>query len=114
MLKVSGEQMVALDEAWREQFNRQLATLFRESIPEATGALSSEELLARVGAAHQKAMKYGIQTQRGVSQFVGLALTAGPDFDETPAVRTCLEKPLVSPDYTLNLLVDQLAGLHQG
>ncbi|HYO54469.1 hypothetical protein [Archangium sp.] len=60
-----------------------------------------KELLARVGVAHLKAVKYGIQTQRGISQFVGLALTAGADFDETPAVRACLERPCVSPDYNL-------------
>jgi hypothetical protein len=113
MLKVSSEQLVALDEAWREEFNRQLAALFRENIPEVTSALAPEELLARIGAAHLKAVKYGIQTQRGISQFAGLSLTAGADFDETPAIRACLEKPCVNPDYTINLLVDQLASLQQ-
>jgi len=113
MITIRPEQAAALDRAWRADFHRRLADLYRHELADLTSSLDEPALLARIAEADKRAMSHGVQTERGISQFVGLSLVLGADFDQHPRVREYLARDGRNQDHKMDLLVDSLAEIEQ-
>jgi hypothetical protein len=113
MFKMRPEQFEELDRGWRVNFHRYLADLYREHLPQITAHFDEASLLERIAAADGKARTYGIRTQRGIAQYVGLALVNGPDFDEHPRIQYYFRMPGATPDEKMQLLTDRCAELEE-
>ncbi len=108
MFTIRKDQLAALEDSWRADFYRRMAARLREFLPEQTRPLDDATLLARVADGDRRARKYGIQTERGIVQFLGLTFMAGPRFDELPQVQAYLRFPDLHPDRKMDILVDYL------
>jgi hypothetical protein len=113
MLTIRAAQMAELDRMAREEFHRRLAADLRQTFPEYTAGQTDQQLLERVVQADRKATAYGLETEKGLSQFIALTFTAGPNFDEIPAVQQYLRFPGIDPHHKIDVLVDCLAEMEQ-
>jgi len=113
MITIGEEQAAVLDRAWRTDFHRRLEALYRQELTELTNSLDEPALLARVAEADTRAMSHGVRTERGISQFVGLSLVLGADFDQHPRVREYLVQDGRNQDHKMDLLVDCLAEIER-
>lgn len=113
MFKVRHSQIEQMSTARRAELHRRIAELYRHHLPEITAPWDDPELLRRVEQADRKAIGLGIQTERGISQYVGFALANGPDFDEHPQINAYFQAPGSTPDEKMQLLTDRCAALEQ-
>jgi hypothetical protein len=113
MFKMRAEQFEELERAWQADFHQYLAGIYREHLPVVTAPLDDATLLQRVVAADKKARAHGIETKRGIAQYVGIALVNGPDFDEHPEIQRYFQMPGATPDEKMQYLTDRCAELEQ-
>ncbi|WP_152051609.1 hypothetical protein [Tautonia marina] len=106
-------QLDQMSSARRAALHRRIAELYRRHLPEITTPWDDSELLRRVEQADRKAISLGIQTERGISQYVGFALVNGPDFDEHPQIKAYFQAPGSTPDEKMQMLTDRCAALEQ-
>src|SRR5262245_9568822 len=106
MFTIRREQRQAIAEARRGEFHRRLAGFYREKAPDLTGRMSDDELLRVIAAGDHKARSYGVESERGIAGFIGIALAAGPNFDEDPDVLRYLTNPVPNPDAKVMTLLD--------
>ena len=71
--------------------------------------LDDATMLRLIAEDDEKAQSYGIVTEKGISQFVGLSFLAGADFDEMPNTNRFLRDPRIDPHHKIDVLVDYLA-----
>jgi hypothetical protein len=107
-LNIRPEQVDELDRAARNDFHQRLMKFLREQLPDETKASTDEELLARITQSEERAARYGIVSEMGVTQFVCLTYMAGPDFNEMPPIHNYLSQPSDDPDERLNELVEEI------
>jgi hypothetical protein len=111
MLQIRPEQMAEFDKAVRRNFHQRLLAHYRQHLPEVTASWDDATLAQRIADADRRASLHGIRSERGIARFVGIALVAGPEFDNIPEVRACLDRPGVDPEVKIDLLVDCLTEL---
>ena len=112
-MKIRKEQMDTLDKAAQVDFHHRLITFLRDELPEETVELSDGALLEQIVQSEERALTFGIETELGITQFVILTLTLGPNFDDDPAIRACLKESGSSPDERLNSLVEEFLALEE-
>jgi hypothetical protein len=86
---------------------RACAFLREQPLPR-SDALSDADLREQVAAVTGRAAQHGVETERGVLQWVWLSFACGGDFPGEPA-RTFLQRPEATPDQLLDVLFEQLA-----
>lgn len=106
MLRIRQEQLVQMEEAGEQEYHDQLMRFYRRNTPQLVSHFDDVELRQRVADATRKARRWGVRTGEGILQFVGLALAAGPAFDEEPKVRHFLTLPDSPPDHKVRRLVE--------
>lgn len=111
MLRIRPEQALALEEGWRASFHARLARLYRESLPDVTAPLDEPSLLSRIAEADAAALRFGIRTERGIGQFVGVSLVLGPHFHEHPRFRDYMTGDAMDRDRKMDRLMECLAEL---
>ncbi|WP_169978643.1 hypothetical protein [Tautonia rosea] len=113
MFRLRRSQLDQISSARRVKLHQRIAERYRHHLPEITAPWDDQELLRRVEQADRKAMSLGIQTERGISQYVGFALVNGPDFDEHPQIKAYFQSSGLTPDEKMQLLTDRCASLEQ-
>ncbi|MEW4568322.1 hypothetical protein AB1L88_10680 [Tautonia sp. JC769] len=113
MFTMRHSQLEQMSTARRAGLHRRIAELYRQHLPELTASWDDAELLHRVAQADRKAIGLGIQTERGISQYVGFALANGPDFDEHLQIKAYFQAPGLTPDEKMQLLTDRCSAIEQ-
>lgn len=114
-MKIREEQMNTLDEASQEDFHQRLLFFLREELPEETSEFTDEGLMDWIIENEKRALKYDVETELGITQFVCLTFLVGPKFDELPDVHAYLKEPNTDPDEKMDILADEfLAALDEG
>jgi hypothetical protein len=108
-VKIRVEQMAALEQDFRHRWRLSLIPSLRGCLPLWTDPLDDATMVRRIAEADEKAQSYGIVTEKGISQFVGLSFLAGADFDERPNTKRFLRDPRIDPHHKIDVLVDYLA-----
>jgi hypothetical protein len=67
--------------------------------------LSDARLRARVERGIDRARGHGLTWEYSLFVFVGLMFTVGPDFDQYPPIRACLEDPAYPPDERVDTML---------
>jgi hypothetical protein len=104
-------QLDSLNSAAATSFHRRLAAYLRRELHEATASLTDEDLLEHIRHSEERANRYGIVSEAGVSQYVCLTFVSDQPFDELPPVKEYLEQPGVDPETKLQALIDYLDEL---
>lgn len=99
-----------MDQAIRTRFHRELVALFRTRLPDETHGIDDAALLALVIDADHRAATYGIDTERGIAEFVGLTLIGGKSFDLRPRMHRYLTDSRIPAITKLDLLLTYLAS----
>ncbi len=92
MFKIRPDQIQEIETSRRARFHHELLALLRIQIPEQVRLYDDAALLKKIVAGHERARSFGIESERGVSRFIGLQLITSPPFDELPQVRDYLER----------------------
>lgn len=111
MFKMRSEQIDAFDKASASLFHRRLMSFLRLEMPEATTAMSDNDLLKYIVDKERRAEQYNITSDAGIAQFVCLSFAISEDFDELPEVKAYLQGDDLDPEEKLDELVNYLDAL---
>ena len=81
MLRIRHEQMRALGEALRRDFERRMMAYLRGNFGAHAAERSDEQMLAFIREGISNAERYAIRAEGDVSRFIEYALVYGSDFD---------------------------------
>ena len=84
MLTIRNEQMTALAEQQRYQFEDRLVAHVRRHFREECAALGNEAVCAQVHDGIARARKHGLGSELDVARFVDVMFGLRPDFDSEP------------------------------
>ena len=110
MITIRSGQIDSLEAAQRVRFHRKLLSLYRKEIANEVACFDDSALLDQIAEAHEKARGYGIESERGVSRFVGLRLITKPPFDEHPLVREYLERNDIEVTKKMDLIFESVVN----
>ncbi len=96
MFTIRTQEMARMNELMEMEYHKKLLKYFRNKIPDLLKSYDDSGLKATIAEASRKARVYGVRSPDGVVRFVGLALAAGPKFDEDPEIHHFLT--LAEPD----------------
>ncbi len=96
VLTIRADQMAAFDEAARERFRHRLCLYLRKELPRETEPYSEEALYLHVKDCEQRAGRFGIVTELGITQFACLTFE-DLRFDEDEDIRLFLTLPRTEP-----------------
>ncbi len=109
MLVITEEQMVRADAKARVHFHRRVRGHVREKMPEETRTMPNTQLLAYIGRQDKIAGAHGIKTERGIFNWVVLALSYEEDFYQKPDIKHYFKQPgQPSAEPRLSILIDYL------
>jgi len=91
--------------ARQEEFIAELIGFLRKNFPDDVGFLEDGMLDTRVCWGIGRARSHGMTLSRSIARFVILMVIAGPKFDESPLIRSCLEDSSVPPDERIDLML---------
>lgn len=111
MLTIRDAQLAALGDVPREEFRQRLAMFLSTTFPEHVGRLADSDYKRFLAEAEKRANHHGVLTQRGMVQWVAIALLAGLEFDEMPAVAAVMSDIPLRPDSRVELLFRALCSL---
>ena len=111
MLKISSEQLEKLNETTTLAFHRRLMKFLREELCEVTSSMDDNALRKRIIEGERRALKYDIESEAGIAQFVCLTFVGDPKFDELPEVQNYLQKSDLSSEEKLDELINYLDAL---
>ncbi len=98
-----------MEESRAKEYYRELMKFYRNKVPQLVNRFDDLELQRRIAEATRKARVWGVHTGEGIIQFVGIALAAGPTFDEDPKVRHFLTLPGSTPERKVHRLLELVA-----
>ncbi len=109
MLTITKEQMEIAEQKVRVHFHRRIRKDVREQMPKETAPYPDSKLLAYIGRQDKIAGAHGIKTERGIFNWVVLALSYGEDFYQKPKIKDYF-KQLGQPEAEtrLSILIDYL------
>jgi hypothetical protein len=109
---VRDQQMREFDSDVRRRYHLRLLQEFRANLPEVVKKYDDASLLRLIETSHRDASIYDIHTDKGLRQFITIAVIAGIDFHLEPRVHSYLELDGMSGDQRINLLSNYLE--HEG
>jgi hypothetical protein len=108
------KQIEELESAILPEYRDRLIAFYRDRAPWFIGRFSDAQLEQRVAHAISRARAFGLSSAEGTMQYVGLALAAGPNFDEDPRVDKFMTRPGSPPEVKLQRLLQLVVrDLHQ-
>jgi hypothetical protein len=110
MFKIRTEQIDAITRVQDAEYHRRLAHYYRLRVPRLVKRLSDEELERRIAKSVKSARAYGVRSDLGIMRYVGLALAAGPSFDQDPAVHRFMTNPGTDPDSKVRWLLERVGN----
>ena len=108
MFRIREDQIRELSEVTRAQFRERLRVMLRETLPSVTQDFDDDRLGEIVVNAEGRAHGLGIESQRGVAQFVMLDVCSTQHLDEQPEVNHFLTQSRLAPDTGIQVLFDAL------
>lgn len=84
MLKLRTEQVAALADERGAEFAGRMLTHLCRCFPAATRTMSDRDIHAAIRHGRDRAVSYGITTERGVCKYLNLMFVFGRDFDRDP------------------------------
>lgn len=108
MLTIREEHVKALEADKRARFHRELLMLFRKDIPQEVAKYDDAQLLEQIELGHNIARTYDIESERGVTRFIGLRLMTSPHFDEIPQCKAYLKRKDIEPTKKMDLIFTDL------
>jgi hypothetical protein len=102
-------QIKAMDDAMALEYCRRLMSFYRRRAPQLVSRFDDNQLQQRISAAVSKARSWELTSGESIAQYVALALTAGPKFDEAPKVRTFMGPSGSAPDLKMRRLLQLVA-----
>lgn len=106
MLKISEEQLSAIEVARGEAMRQGLFELAREGFAECVAHFDDDALRRRIAEDHAAAIELGIESPQALIEFVGLSLMGGDvRFYEQPEARDYLSGPGVDPEHRVHRLL---------
>ncbi|HEX5752138.1 MAG TPA: hypothetical protein VFZ09_38335 [Archangium sp.] len=108
MFVIDRNQMQILDALAERDFHRALMAFVRRELPDHTAHMEDAELRTFIRESQAHAERHGIESDRGVAQYVCLALETTPAFADDPNISKFLHLPGMSPEVLLEELVDLL------
>ncbi len=107
MLTIRPEQLHVFERAMDADFEARLARALRARQP-ALDKISDEELGDRIRAAIARARGYGFVGEATIADFVGLAFSVSPRFDEHPPIRAMLRDHCMPLEQRVRWLIAEL------
>ena len=107
MIRLSPEQMLALQDKEMHRFARRVIEELPSYRPEPIAGRSRDALFGAVNTALERAVRYGIETERGLWLYANLAVTLGTAFDADPSLAWARDV-LTDPAYLADERVDDL------
>lgn len=108
MIHVNAEQMAALEDTARVQYQARLCERLFALYPQEAGALGEPGVAALVADGQTRAAQYGIDSERDVALFVDLTLFLGDGFDSDPdlpwAAEILQDELIVDPGLRIDTL----------
>jgi hypothetical protein len=90
---IRSEQLATFDDVMQQRYCDELRKLLREKFPQLVQRLDDQMLFDRIVAAVKSARAFGVRTGEGILGYVGLAIAAGPAFNQNVKVRRFFEYP---------------------
>lgn len=108
-MRIRQEQFAHLQAQRELDFIHSSAWFYRTRFPNVFAKLDDRALAQRVAGALASARSLGIRSSAGTTQYVALALFAGPTFTSNPIIRAFLTQPGYSPDSRIHELLARSA-----
>lgn len=106
-MKLRSGRLAALGKAQERDFLGRVARFFRSDYPEQMADYSNDDLVAVCEPLTERALGYGLETERDAFVFLWAANQMGADFDLVyPQARSILASELLSPEAKTEWLVD--------
>ncbi len=111
MLYISKEQMARADAKARIRFHKKVRGYVREKLPKTTAHYPDSKLLAYIGKQDKVAVAHGIKSEKGIINWVCLALSYGENFYQKKQTQDFFNMP-GTPDVEtrLSILTDYLSA----
>jgi hypothetical protein len=106
---IRNSQVKAMHDAMADEYLRRLMKFYHSRVPQLVSRFSDVELHGRISTAVSKARSLGLISADSIVQYVGLALAAGPEFNDNPKVQQLMTMPGSPPELKLRRLL-QLVG----
>lgn len=107
MIRLSAEQMLALQDVEMHRFARRVIEELPSYRPETIAGRSRATVFAAVNAALERAVHYGIETERGLWLYCNISVAMGTTFDADPTLPWARDI-LVDPAFLGDERVDDL------
>lgn len=101
--------MRVFEEASQAASRDRVAVFLRTHLPSRTAGMTDADLHEMIVDGEKQAGYYGIESERGITQFLILRLHVGPHFDEEPEVSHFLSFPGADPERKIQALLDTYA-----
>lgn len=106
LLRLSAEQVAALDANAVRRFEAGLAAQLQEDYPDTWGQLAEPVRLMMVGGALDKARGYGLTWESSLTGFLHLMASVNPRFDTHPVIQAALTRDILPPDERMMRLLE--------
>jgi len=97
-MRITSQQMHALDLAARQRANRSLVEWLKRRYPEIATKQTDAVLLDFVASHRQRAGEYGVEREDNIALWLDLVAMYGMDFDHQRWARPVLQSKLHGPD----------------
>jgi hypothetical protein len=93
MFTIRSDQIRRMEASFHEEYAQKIQSYLKQAAPELTFGYKPDDLHERIVTAAARARALGLTTAEGVIGFVGLALAAGPAFEQDGQVHRFLTLP---------------------
>lgn len=114
MLRIRQEQIERIQAARETDFNRSSARFYRKNYPTLVRKMNDQELEQRISDAVKAARALGVCSSESTTQYVALAILAGPSFTTDPKINTFLTRPGLSADRRVGELLARVVSKLRG
>jgi len=108
MLYIRAQQLDDMKRGRDSEFAASTARFYRENFPMFLQRMDADALSRYTLDALRVARSFGISNHDALTQYVALAIFAGPEFFKNPAITAFMEHPDVSPDEALRDLIERV------
>jgi hypothetical protein len=113
MLRIRSQQYAVLERNARRAFHGDLYQRLSTKLCPEMASLGQDEILDRMMRWHERAIDFGLLSERAVGRFLGIHLTIRPDFDQQKEVRRFLSRSDMTGGQKMTALFTRLRALGQ-